>query len=152
MFPKINMKMKFINSRGFSLIECLIASGIAALAIIATLSLLLYVRMSNEIEQERTRAIQIICQKLDVETFHLFTWTKTDSTVTIWDNGTPSDPNDDTKGTLEVVVRDPDTRAVLTQAPNPARLVEIEVTLRWKHRGPRPVELLQETVITCKVP
>jgi len=152
MFPKINMKMKFINSRGFSLIECLIASGIAALAIIATLSLILYVRMSNEIEQERTRAIQIICQKLDVETFHLFTWTKTDSTVTIWDNGTPSDPNDDTKGTLEVVVRDPDTRAVLTQAPNPARLVEIEVTLRWKHRGPRPVELLQETVITCKVP
>jgi len=152
MFPKINMKMKFINSRGFSLIECLIASGIAALAIIATLSLILYVRMSNEIEQERTRAIQIICQKLDVETFHLFTWTKTDSTVTIWDNGTPSDPNDDTKGTLEVVVRDPDTRTVLTQAPNPARLVEIEVTLRWKHRGPRPVELLQETVITCKTP
>jgi hypothetical protein len=108
--------------------------------------------MSNEIEQERTRAIQIICQKMDVETFHLFTWTKTDSTVTIWDNGTPSDPNDDTKGTLEVIVRDPDTKAVLTQAPNPARLVEIEVTLRWKHRGPRPVELLQETVITCKVP
>jgi len=146
------MRIKIICLRGFSLIECLIASGIAALAIIATLSLLLYTRMSNEIEQERTRAIQIICEKLDVETFHLFTWTKTDSTVTIWDNGTPSDPNDDTKGTLEVIVRDPDTRAVLTQAPNPARLVEIEATLRWKHRGPRPVELLQETVITCKVP
>jgi len=138
------MKIKIKIPRGFSLIECLIASGIAALAIIATLSLIVYIRMTNEIEQERTRAIQIICERLDVETFHLFTWTKTDSTVTIWDNGTPSDPNDDTKGTLEVVVRDPDTRTVLTQASQPARLVEIETTLRWKHRGPHPVELLFE--------
>jgi prepilin-type N-terminal cleavage/methylation domain-containing protein len=148
------MKMKIISSRGFSLVECLIASAIAALAIIATLSLILYVRMSNEIEQERTRAIQIICQRLDEETFHLFTWTKADSIVTIWDNGTPNDPNDDTKGTLEVIVRDPDDPTnVFTNATQTAgRLVEIEVTLRWKHRGPRPVELLQETVITCKAP
>lgn len=146
------MKKNFKKFAAFTIVEIMMASLIALVAITATLNLLFYARTNNELEQERTRAFQIISQKLDVETYKLFTWTQSDAQVTIWDNATPDDPNDDTRGLMEIIVRDPDTRQVLNAVPNPARMVEVEATIRWKHRGPRPNRLMSETVITTKVP
>ncbi len=138
---------------GFTLIEAVIASGIAAFTILATLSLLGFCRMRNEIEQERARAHQIVCQKLEIERYQLFTWTQSGEEVTIWDNGTPADKSDDTIGKLEIFVTNAATGAVLTAAPDPAVLLQIEATLTWRLRGGRLSETdLRETAITFKAP
>jgi len=139
--------------RGFTLIESLIASAIATLCILVILSLLGFLRMHNELEQERNRAFEIVCQALDLERHQLFSWTQSRTVQTIWDNGTPTDSSDDTLGNLEVIVKNPKTGEVLTSPPDPAILVEIEATLSWKHRGPRlEGKDMRETVMTYKVP
>ncbi|MBN1902140.1 prepilin-type N-terminal cleavage/methylation domain-containing protein [Candidatus Sumerlaeota bacterium] len=145
--------MRTKTRRGVTLIECVIAMAITAMIVVSAMTLLGFARMQNELEQERTRAHQIVCQTLDLERYKLFTWTQSMSQQTIWDNGTPGDPSDDTFGTLEVVVRNPQTGEVLTQAPNPATLVEIEATITWTHRGPRlENKSMRETVISYKAP
>lgn len=145
--------MRRKHNAGFTIVETVIASAIAAFSIMATLSLLTFARLVNEIEQERARAHQIVCQKLEIERYQLFTWTQTGSEVTIWDNGTPDNETDDTKGLLEIVVTDPATGAVLLAAPDPAVVIQIEATLTWRVRGGRPAEKdLRETAITYKAP
>jgi prepilin-type N-terminal cleavage/methylation domain-containing protein len=141
------------KKRGFTLVECMLALAICSVLFLATLSALGYARTHNELEQERIRAHQIVSEYLEVERFRLFSWTQSESQQTIWDNGTPDDTSDDTLGTLEVAVRDPDTGAVLTMAPDPARLVEIEVTLTWQPRVARlKGKTFRESVMTYKAP
>ena len=138
---------------GFTLIESVIASAIASMCILVILSLLGFLRMHNELEQEHNRAFEIICQTLDLERHQLFSWTQSRSTRTIWDNGTPTDQTDDTLGNLEVIVKNPKTGEVLSSPPYPAVLVEIEATLTWKHRGPRlEGKNMRETAMTYKAP
>ena len=145
--------MRRKNKAGFTIIEAVIASAIAAFTIMATLSLLGFSRMQNEIAQERARAHQIVCQKLEIERYQLFTWTQSSKEVTIWDNGTVDDASDDTVGELEIIVTDPATGAVLTAAPDPAVMLQIEATLTWRLRGGRLSETdLRETAITFKAP
>ncbi|NQU41646.1 prepilin-type N-terminal cleavage/methylation domain-containing protein [bacterium] len=140
-------------SRGFTLVECMFGIFIASVVFLSTILALGYARIQNEVEQERIRAHQIISQKLEIERYQLFTWTASESTQTIWDNETPDDTSDDTAGTLEIIVRDPVTGAILTMAPDPARLIEIEATLSWSPRVARMQNrVLRETVITCKAP
>ena len=138
---------------GFTIIETLIASALAGFAILGIMAILGFARMHNEIEQERSRAHQIVCESLELERHKLFTWTESQQEKTIWDNGTPDDPSDDTVGTLEVIVRDPKTGEVLTQAPNPATLVEIEASITWTFRGGSMSEkTFHESVMTYKAP
>jgi Tfp pilus assembly protein PilV len=94
---------------GFTLVECLLALVLATLIFTATLSMLGFARSHNQVEQERCRAHQIVCQALETERFNLFPKTQSDSIVTVWDNGTPADPSDDTTGELDITVRDPAT-------------------------------------------
>lgn len=136
-----------------TLVECMIAVAIAAILVLATLSALAFARVQNSFAQERVRAHQIVSQKLEIERYHLFTWTGTGSQQTIWDNQTPGDTSDDTIGTLEIEVRDAATGAVYTSAPNPATLLEIEATLTWNPRGPRlGNKTFRESAITYKAP
>lgn len=145
--------MRIKRTAGFTLVECLIASAIAGISFLGTLYVLAFARVHNEMEQERARAHQIVCQKLEVERYQLFTWTQSQSEQTIWDNGTPEDTSDDTVGTLELIVKNPATGEVLTAAPDPAVVVEIEATLTWKVRGGRLSEkVLRETAMTYKAP
>ncbi len=138
---------------GFTLVECLLALVLATLIFTATLSMLGFARSHNQVEQERCRAHQIVCQALETERFNLFPKTQSDSIVTVWDNGTPADPSDDTTGELDITVRDPATGTVLAKAPEPAILIEIEATLTWHPRVAswKPREM-HETVITYKAP
>ena len=107
----------------------------------------------DELEQERSRAHQMVCQKLEVERCQLFTWTHTNSVQTLWDNATPLDLSDDTTGTLKVIVKNAKTGEELTVSPNPAVLVEIEATLEWFYRGGRlEGNSLRETAMTFKAP
>ena len=123
------------------------------MVISGTITLLTFARSQNEREQERLRAHQIVSEALELERYQLFTWTQSQTTRMIWDNATPDNPDDDTTGQLEVIVTDPETGAVLTTAPDPARLVVVEATVSWTPRGARFAgETLRETVMTFKVP
>jgi Tfp pilus assembly protein PilE len=138
---------------GVTIIESVIAAAIASIAMLGVMTFLGYARMHNEIEQERSRAHELVCQALEIERYKLFTWTQTQSQKTIWDSGTPDDYSDDTIGTLEIIVRNPKTNQVLSQAPDPATLVEIEATLTWNYRGGSASgKVLHETVMTYKAP
>lgn len=145
---------KTTENRGFTLIECVIAVAVCAILMLATISALIFARTKNEIEQERTRAHQIVTEWLEVNRFQLFTFTSTLAPQVIWGNNTTS-TSDDTNGTLEVEVRNAATGAILTSTtmPNPAVMTRVEATITWKPRGVLGSGRTQrETVMTYKAP
>ncbi len=132
--------------------ECLFALAISSLSFMATASLLFYTKFHNEIEQQRARAHQIVTERLEIERFQLFTWTQTGDQVTVWDNNTPDNPDDDTVGSIFIVVRNALTDEILTVAPShPAFLVQVEATLIWAPKT-RPNRIMRETAMTFKSP
>lgn len=135
-----------------SLIEVLIAVFIVSIGMLATLSLLTWCRIHNDLEQERARAHQVVSQEMEQVRHELFTRVTAGQTITIWNNGTPDDTTDDTQGTLEVVMRDPDTGNTLLTPPDPARRVEVEVTLSWSPRGRLSGKTYRESVMTYLSP
>lgn len=144
---------------GFSLVEAMIAMLIVSIGVLATLTMLTFSRKQNDFEQERARAHQIVSEELELAKFDLYPRLRTGSDTTVWDNGTPADPNDDTLGRLDVIVRDPRTGVQLFAAPVPARLVEVEVTLRWRPRGAMGGDIndptgrwFRETIVTLVAP
>ena len=141
------------RQKGFTLIEVTFASGIAAIAFLSTISLLLYSKALNEREQERTRAHQIICEQLEVNSSDPASFLSSEAEQTIWDHGTPDDPADDTRGNLEVIVKDMKTGATLAPGtPATENMLRIEATLSW-HPHPRFRDsMLRETVVTYRVP
>jgi prepilin-type N-terminal cleavage/methylation domain-containing protein len=134
---------------GFTIIETLIAMSITALSMLAILTTLQMTRLSNSLEQERSRAHQIVSEEMEKVRFSLYTLVTAGTEVTVWDNGTPDDMTDDTQGTLEIVITDPETGATLAAAPNPAKRVQVEVTLSWNPRGRLGgSKTMRETVMT----
>lgn len=147
--------MRKTTTRGFTLIECMIAVGIASMLTIGTLSLLYLVRAQNEIEQQRARAHQIVSQKLEGERYLYHKYRIPSNTVTIWDNGTPYDPTDDTVGQMEIVIWDVRTHTLITGTVDPGtnNLVSIEATLTWSPRsGPAHNRTLHESVMAYAAP
>ena len=141
------------NWKGFTLLEAVIASAIATFATLTILYLLAFLQLHNELEQETNRAFQIVTQAMDLQRYQLFSWAQSYTVQTIWDNGTPTDPKDDTVGQLEIIVKDPKTGTILTSPPDPAVLVQIEATLTWTPRGPRLAKkLMRETAMSYIVP
>ena len=135
----------------FTIVEAMLAMGILALGMIGGLQMLTFVRVQNDLEQERARAHQIVSEELERVRHELYTRITGGETVTVWDNGTPDDTNDDTVGTLEVVVRDP-SGTLLTAAPVPSVRVQVEVTLIWHPRGLLSGKSFRETVMTYIAP
>ena len=145
--------MQSYRKSGFTLVECLIAVAITAVLFLATLSALSFARMNNAIEQERTRAHQIVCSAMDYQQGYLnHEHISSTSQATVWDNGTPDDPDDDTVGTLEIEIRDPDTNDVITSVTG-NRMILIETTLTWSPRLARIYKkTFRESVTSLKVP
>ena len=148
-----------MSKRGFTLIECIISVAVAALFIMGTLSLFSLARMQNEVEQERAKAHQIVCQQLEITNIQGYDWTQSQWTKVIWDNGTPDDTADDTTGILEISVKNLRTGVTLTGPPPVAPpgtypdILSIEGTLTWRPRNRRASsELLRETAMIFKVP
>ncbi|MFC1601708.1 prepilin-type N-terminal cleavage/methylation domain-containing protein [Candidatus Sumerlaeota bacterium] len=146
--------MRNKRTAGFNLLEVMVAVAVLGICFLGTLSVLAFARLQNELEQQRTRAHQIVSQALEIEAYELFTYSSTVVETTIWDNGTPDDPSDDTMGWLVVIVSNPDTGEILFTAPDPAIMVQIEATVLWYPQGTRMAnsKFLQESVITCKAP
>ncbi|MCL5270280.1 MAG: hypothetical protein M1457_06975 [bacterium] len=144
--------------RAFTLVEALIAVGLVALATTSIMAMLSFDVLHNNLEQERARAHQIVCEKMEQIENKLYTRMLYDPDIqptetVIWDNGTPDDPSDDTDGVLEVVVLDPDGNpaSVPIDAYEDRRL-QIEVTLTWHPRGRLSGKTYHETVMGYKVP
>lgn len=136
---------------GFTIIESLIASLIVTIGLLATLSLLSWSRQHNAREQERARAHQIVSQELEQVRLELFSRLNPGQQISVWDNGTPDVSTDDTVGTLEIIMTDPDTGATLSAPPNPAKRICVEVTLSWRPRG-RSQAIVRESVMTYLSP
>lgn len=140
------------RGQGFSLIEVMIAVSIVAIGSLSTLSLLMFAQMHNAFEMERSRAHQIVSQEIELVHFNLYTRIRTNSATTIWNNGTPTDTSDDTTGLITVQATNPYTGAVVTQAPVPAVVLQVEVTLQWSPRGRMSGSTYRETAMTYIAP
>jgi prepilin-type N-terminal cleavage/methylation domain-containing protein len=136
---------------GFTLVEVLLSLVLVSIGMLATMSLLMFIRQSNVMEQERSRARQIVYEQLEAARASLYTHLASGTTVTVWDNGTPNNPADDTQGALDVIVKNlAGTR--LYAAPVPAQVVQVEVTLSWHPHGRRAAKVMRETVMSYFAP
>jgi Tfp pilus assembly protein PilE len=133
---------------GFTLVEAMITTMIVFIGMLAIISLVQWCQISNGMEQERARAHQIVSQEMEQVRLQLYTRVTAGTTVTVWDNGTPDDPDDDTIGELEVRMRDPDTGYWLSSPPSPAKRVEVEVALTWSPRGRISGKTLRESAMS----
>ncbi len=137
--------------RGFTIIEAVITVVLVTIGSIGALQMTVFLRTQNDLEQERARANQIISEEMERIRHTLYTRITGGTTVTVWDNGTPDNPDDDTIGTIEVTVRDPDGN-LLMMAPVPAVRVQVEVTLTWNPRGRLSGRTFRETLMTYIAP
>jgi prepilin-type N-terminal cleavage/methylation domain-containing protein len=142
--------------RAFTLVEIMVAVVIVSIGMIATLTSLSYANLHNDMEQERARAHQIVCEKMEQQIQRLYSngAVMTSSTPTVWDNGTPDNTTDDTLGTLDVVATKPDGTLIASGSlpPVPAVRVTLEVTLSWHPRGRLHAKTMRETAMTYMVP
>lgn len=148
------MKLKICRSdsrTGFTLLEAVMAMVIVTLAAVATLSTLMFNRAHSSEEQERARAHQIVCERMDTVLHELFPKAESGEEVQVWDNGTPGDTTDDTNGLLSVVLRDVSGDEIST-TPTPWERVQVEVTLTWSPRGRRGNVELRESVMSFMAP
>ena len=152
MNSSIRKRRSRFNAAAFTLIETLIAMLIVMAGSMATISMLSAAQVNSSIEQERSRAHQIVSEEMERLRLQLYSLVSAGQQVTVWDNGTPDDATDDTNGTLEVEIRDADTNATLAAAPNPAKRVLVEVTLTWNPRGRLGGKTMRETVMTYLSP
>ena len=119
---------------GFTLIEATFAVMIVGLVFTATISMTTSAFLYNDLEQERSRAHQIVSEKLEEIQRDLYTYISPGRQVTVWNNGTPENPDDDTIGCMIVQARDGGGNLVVA-APVPAVGLTVEVTLAWNPRG-----------------
>jgi prepilin-type N-terminal cleavage/methylation domain-containing protein len=136
--------------RAFTLIESMIAVVILSIGMICSLTLMSFTTLQNNLEQERARAHQVVTEQMERVRYSIYTQVTPGSTVTVWDNGT-TDTSDDTKGTLEIIARNP-AGTKLTAAPVPAVRVQIEVTLSWNPRGRLSTKTFRDTLMTYIAP
>lgn len=136
---------------GFSLIEAVIAVIIVTTGSISTIQLIATTHLQSELDEERARAHQIVSQELELIRSELFARLRPIEAVTMWDNGTPDDLEDDTVGTITVVMRDINGNE-LAGSPVTDERIEIEVTLEWSPRGRLSGMTLSETLMTYVTP
>ncbi len=146
------LRAKRNQKSGFSLVEVMIAMGVASMGILGTLSLIMFAQTHNALEMERSRAHQIVSQTMEQAEFSLFTVLQTGTTTTIWDNGTPLDTTDDTVGSLSVIARNVMNGTTITLTPPSATALQVEVTLTWNPRGAMGTKTFRETAMTIIAP
>ncbi len=132
----MNQGRTFLTGRrkGFILVEALIAVVIVTIGSMSTLSLLITARAHSAQEQERARAHQIATEQMEIVLHELFPTVVSGEEITVWDNGTPENPNDDTVGTVSVLLYDINGTSI-SHTPTPWSRVQVEVSVTWTPRG-----------------
>lgn len=151
--PSVKEKRFLTRSpRAFSLIENMVAMVIVSTGSIATMNAIIDAQVRNKLEHERARAHEIISGYMEQSDFELFTTLVSGTTITVWDNGTPEEPGDDTLGVLTVSLTDPVSGQPLTVIPDPVTMVIVEVSLEWHPRGRLADRLMRETAMAYMAP
>jgi type II secretory pathway pseudopilin PulG len=135
----------------FTLVEALIAVVIVTMGSMSTLSLLMATRSHSAQEQERARAHQIATERMERVLHELFPTVVSGEEITVWDNGTPETPYDDTSGTISVSLYDFDGNPIST-TPTPWTRVEVEVTVTWTPRARSDDTELREVLMAFMAP
>jgi len=139
------------RTRGFSLIEVMVAMSVVLLGSISTIGLITQSKVISYSERDRARAHQIVMKEMEKVRRQLFSQVAPATEVTLWDNKTPDDPTDDTVGTLEMHMRTLGgvTLAKLPEAP---QAVLVEVSLTWSPRGSMSGRKFTERLVTYIAP
>lgn len=144
-----------VRPRGVSLLEVLITVLVVAVSMISILTMMMQATAVSTLEQERARANQLVCQYMEEKViFPPLPEISSGTQVTVWDNGTPNNPADDTVGTIKIIAYDMKTGVQINSIPvNPMNRVRyrVEVTMEWHPRGRRNNATFRETVMTYKV-
>lgn len=142
--------------RAFTLVEAMISVMVVAVLGGGILVMWPAIAQLNTLEQERAYAFQLACQQMEASVMVPdFPRIANHQTALVWDNGTPNNPADDTTGTVDVIVRDAKTGALIPTTPgtlNPNLWYRVEVTVSWHPRGTLSGKMLRETVMTYVVP
>lgn len=136
---------------GFSLVEALIAIVIVTAGSVSTLSLLMTTRSHNAHEQERARAHEIATERMERVLHELFPTVVAAEEITVWDNGTPDTPHDDTTGTISVLLYDFDGNSI-SSTPTPWTRVQVEVVVTWTPRGRGGQQEFREVLMAYMAP
>lgn len=139
------------RSRGFSLIEVMIAVLVVSIGFVATVQLITTMYVFNKLEEERAQAHQILAHELEKMRLDLISRIRPSEVVTIWDGGTPDDPSDDLNGTLEITMRDA-SGTLITTPPTTGERVQIESMITWNPGGRLNNRTLTESLITYMAP
>lgn len=145
-----------LGTAAFTLVEVMITVGILSVMGGGILTLWPAMAKVNSLEQERARAFQIACDQMESSVRQLnFPNIASSQSVLIWDNGTTGTTADDTRGTLDIIVRDAKTGTQITATPTsltPSLWYRVEVTVSWHPRGDLKNKTMRETVMTYVVP
>lgn len=134
--------------RGFSFIEIVLTLALVGLCLVLSLSILFYIRAQSNLEEVRTHAYEIVNGEMELLRAKYFGDLKPETrSVTVWDRGTPSDPNDDIEGELVIILKDRQGNE-LTGPPRVNALLEAEITLTWQTAGKE----MSETLMTYLAP
>lgn len=136
---------------GFTLVEALIAIVLVTTGAISTMTLLLATRSQNSQEQERARAHEIATERMERVLHELFPTVVSAEEITVWDNGTPDTPHDDTTGNISVALYDFDGNSI-DSTPTPWTRVAVEVTVTWTPRAKDDQTELREVLMAYMAP
>jgi type II secretory pathway pseudopilin PulG len=148
--------MRSPRRSGFTLVEALIAVVIAALSITSSVTAVLFLRDSLEVEKQRLIALNHARRQVELIRRNLFTSVSQQSVVL--DNfDTPENPEDDLTATVSTNVwnvnPDGSTGSSVTAFPlEQRRRVLVEVDVAWRRTGRLDPITAHETIRTYVAP
>lgn len=135
------------KTRGFTLIETLIALVILTFIGIGVICTVIYARTYTEMEKQRTNALILASTEMERLKRILFSAIAPHTqNVVIDDNGT-ADAKDDLHGTLEVILKDKSGN-ILTSPPQTNSRIFVEIAVTWHPAGSPSNKVLEERLIS----
>jgi len=138
------------KSKGFTLVEVLIALVIAVILVVGIITLLQFNFLYQNQQELRANAMDVMAREME-KLKRQFIFTVEPYTVRISDNRTPDNPNDDTMGRLRVQLFDRDNNE-LTEAPTGSDRIRVVMTVTWHGRGRYSAKTYRERLVGFLIP
>jgi type II secretory pathway pseudopilin PulG len=137
--------------RAFTLVEVLVATVIAMIMLISTVELLNFNFMYQNQQELRASAMDSLAHEMEKIRRQFIYTVPPYYTVTVSDNRTPDNPNDDTDGVMHVQLFDRAGNA-LTAEPATDDRVTVVMTVTWHGRGRFSSRLFRESIVGYLIP